>query len=102
VARELLASHPALDWRIVSAQRRWRKSLSGYADPRLRGPEPLPHGVTFSFSFGIVPGIVHSHSGLRRKLHRASCPKLLDRYTHRELAELTAAVEELPAIAWGC
>lgn len=39
--------------------------------------------------------------GLRCKLHRASKQKLLDRYTHRELAELTAAVEELPAIAWG-
>jgi hypothetical protein len=35
-------------------------------------------------------------------LHRASCQKLLDRSTHRELDELTAAVEELPAIAWGC
>ena len=38
--------------------------------------------------------------GLRRKLHRASTQKLLDRYTHRELAELTAAVDELPAVAW--
>jgi integrase len=38
--------------------------------------------------------------GLRRKLHRASTQKLLDRYTHPELAELTAAVEELPAIRW--
>jgi integrase len=36
--------------------------------------------------------------GLRRKLHRASCQKLLDRYTHRELDELTAAVEQLPAM----
>jgi hypothetical protein len=35
-------------------------------------------------------------------LHRSSCRKLLERYTHRELAELTAAVEELPAVAWGC
>jgi hypothetical protein len=41
-------------------------------------------------------------AGLRRKLHLASCQKLLDCYTHRELAELTAAVEELPAITWGC
>jgi hypothetical protein len=52
--------------------------------------------------YGTVCDRAGISDGLRRKLHRASCQKLLDRYTHRELAELTAAVEELPAIAWGC
>jgi integrase len=50
--------------------------------------------------YGTVCDQAGISDGLRRKLHRASSQKLLDRYTHRELAELTAAVEELPAIAW--
>lgn len=50
--------------------------------------------------YGTVCDRAGISDGLRRKLHRASPQKLLDRYRHRELAELTAAVEELPAIAW--
>jgi hypothetical protein len=36
--------------------------------------------------------------GLARKLARASCRAILERYTHREFAELAEAVEALPAI----
>jgi hypothetical protein len=55
---------------------------------------------SFRHFYGTVCDQAGISDGLRRKLHRASTQKLLDRYTHRELAELTAAVEELPAIAW--
>jgi hypothetical protein len=50
--------------------------------------------------YGTVCDQAGISDGLRRKQHRASTQKLLDRYTHRELSELTAAVEELPAIRW--
>lgn len=50
--------------------------------------------------YGTVCDQAGISDGLRRKLHRASSQKLLDRYTHRELAEITAAMEELPAISW--
>jgi hypothetical protein len=50
--------------------------------------------------YGTVCDQAGISDGLRRKLHRASTQKLLDRYTHCALADLTAAVEELPAIAW--
>jgi hypothetical protein len=36
--------------------------------------------------------------GLSRKLARASCRAILERYTHRELTELASAVESIPVI----
>ena len=36
--------------------------------------------------------------GLSRKLARASCRAILERYTHREFEELSAAIEGIPAI----
>lgn len=36
--------------------------------------------------------------GLSRKLARASCRAILERYTHRELTELASAVEGIPVI----
>jgi integrase len=36
--------------------------------------------------------------GLARKLARASCRAILERYTHREFEELAAAIEGIPAI----
>jgi integrase len=62
------------------------------------------HGVLDFHSlrhfYGTMCDRAQISDNLRRKLHRASTQKLLDRYTHRELAERTAAVEELPAVAW--
>jgi integrase len=39
--------------------------------------------------------------GLSRKLARASCRAILERYTHREFTELAAATERIPAIRLG-
>jgi hypothetical protein len=39
--------------------------------------------------------------GLSRKLARASCRAILDRYTHREFQELATAAEGIPAIRLG-
>jgi hypothetical protein len=39
--------------------------------------------------------------GLSRKLARASCRAILERYTHREFEELCTAVEAIPALKLG-
>jgi integrase len=56
---------------------------------------------SFRHSYVSSLGRAGISEGLSRKLARASCRAILDRYTHQEFDELAAAVESIPSIRLG-